>query len=307
MEQRTVRTEEITPEVRNTGLTASSAFRRIDEEREDTALVRDEAETVEVVGAELSRLVDQNLKSAGRAIWSIPLSYVLLTILLLLRLIGLSSPLLYLPVLLLWAGVIVAIGMSVVKPRKKYRPLAQTLVDLNDIRAIGPLIDALKVEDKQCHAIAKEGLIQLLPRLQPSDAELLTAEQRRLLWCKLSWPIQGIKGNLLTLSPDAYRTEVSFRIAILQALAQVGDSNALPLVERLAQGKAKTEELRQIQAAAQACLPSLLLRCEQIRSHTTLLRAADASGADAETLLRPVQETRETHPEQLLRPGSPVP
>jgi len=270
-----------------------------------------QTDEVEIIGAALSERITKNIKREGRAIWSIPLFYSLMAMILLVgkTLLGderamawITSPLSYVPGMVFWLGMTGFLIGSIVKPRNRLRPMAQTLADTDDVRAIGPLIDTLKLEDRKIRAIAIDGLIKLLPRLQANDAELITPEQRALLCRKLSWPIQGIDANLRALSPDAYRREVSFRIAILQAFAQVGDSSVLPTVERLTRGEAKTEELRQIQTAAQACLPSLILRCEQIRSHKTLLRAADASDTGAETLLRAVQGNRETPSDQLLRP-----
>jgi len=270
-----------------------------------------QANDVKIMGVELSECIKKNIKREGRAIWNIPIFYSLMTMVLLIgkTLLGderamtwITSPLAYVPGLAFWIGMTVFLAGSIVSPRKRLRSMAQTLADRNDIGAVGPLIDTLKLEDRKIHPIAKEGLIRLLPRLQASDADLLNPEQRMLLCRKLSWPVQGIDGNLRKLSPDAYRREVAFRVAVLQAFAQVGDSTALAVVERLAQKEAKTAELRQIQEAAQACLPSLTLRCEQIRSHKTLLRAADAADTGAETLLRAAQGTRETPPHQLLRP-----
>jgi len=285
------------------------------EQSQDAALHTDtptaQTDGVEIIGADLSERIAKNQKREGRAIWSIPLFYSLMGMTLLIgkTLLGderamawITSPFAYVPGLIFWIGMTLFLTGSIVNPRKRLRPLAQTLADTNDVRAIGPLIDALKLEDRKIHAIAKEGLIKLLPRLHASDADLLGPEQRTLLCRKLSWPIQGIDGNLRPLSPAAYQREVAFRVAILQAFAQVGDSKALAMVEQLAQGEAKTAELRQIQVAAQACLPSLVLRCEQIRRHKTLLRAAYASDTGADTLLRAAQGTRETPPNQLLRP-----
>ncbi|MCW3055026.1 MAG: hypothetical protein JWN14_4196 [Chthonomonadales bacterium] len=268
---------------------------------------------VEIIGAALSERIAKNQKREGRAIWSIPLFYSLMGMVLLIgkTLLGderamawITSPFAYVPGLVFWLGMTLFLTGSILEPRKRLRKMAQTLVDTNDVRAVGALIDTLKLEDRKIRSIAVEGLIKLLPRLQAKDAELLNPEQRALLCSRLSRPPKKIDVNLRPLSPAAYQREVAFRVAILQAFAQVGDSRALAVVERLVQGEAKTEELRQVQAAAQACLPSLILRCEQIRSHKTLLRAADASDTGAETLLRAAQGTRETPPEQLLRPDS---
>ena len=96
-------------------------------------------------------------------------------------------------------------------------------------------------------------------------------------------------------------------MAILQAFAQVGDSSALPIVEKLAREEAKTVDQRRIQEAAQECLPALRLRAQKERDPHTLLRATGSAGNDTETLLRAATTVQETPPEQLLRPGSSSP
>ncbi|MCW3098404.1 MAG: hypothetical protein JWL77_4022 [Chthonomonadaceae bacterium] len=268
----------------------------------------------ERLGAEFSQRIHKNQKREGRAIWSIPVFYSLMTVLLFLgkallgdeRTTWITSPLFYVPVVLFWLGITGFMIGSIVKPRKRLRPLAQMLAGLHDVRAAGSLIDTLKLEDRKIHAIAIESLIELLPRLTASDIDLLNAEQRTLLCWKLSSPPNRFDGNLRPLSQTAYEQQIAFRIAILQAFAQVGDSRALPIVERLARGETKTEEQKRIQKAARECLPLLKLRIEQQRSIQTLLRASDASHADPETLLRPMKGAQETHPEQLLRPGPPI-
>ena len=269
----------------------------------------------ETLGAELSRRIHKNQKREGRAIWSIPIFYSLMTALLLLgkTWIGeeratawLSSPLVYIPFILFMLGITGYMVGSIVKPRKRLRPMAQTLADLHDVHAVGALIDTLKLEDRKIHAIAMDALIELLPRLTANDSDLLTAEQRALLDSKLRGMPNRLDGNLRPLSPAVYEQQVAFCIAILQAFGQVGDRTALPTVERLARREAKTVEQLRVQEAARACLPLLKLRIEQQHSNQTLLRASSPADTDVETLLRPAKDSQETPSDQLLRPGSPA-
>jgi hypothetical protein len=215
-----------------------------------------------------------------------------------------SSPLVYVPFILFWMGITGYMVGSIVKPRKRLRPLAQMLAGLHDVRAIGPLIDTLKLEDRKIHAIALESLTELLPSLTANDSDLLTTEQRALLDSKLRGMPNRLDGNLRSLSPAAHEQQIAFCIAILKAFGQVGDRTALPTVERLAQREAKTAEQQRVQEAARACLPLLKLRIEQQHSNQTLLRASSPADTDVETLLRPAKDSQETPSNQLLRPGA---
>ncbi|HLK56104.1 MAG TPA: hypothetical protein VKU00_06055 [Chthonomonadaceae bacterium] len=96
---------------------------------------------------------------------------------------------------------------------------------------------------------------------------------------------------------------IAFRVAILQAFAQVGDSKALPVVERLAKGETKTEGEKRIQEAAQACMPALQLRADCAGHSRTLLCAANAAASHEDTLLRPAGGQQKAEPEKLLRPS----
>lgn len=268
----------------------------------------------EVLGLQLSQLVDQNQKRAGRAAWFAPvfLSLTTLSVLIISLLLGgdagealIASPMFYLWTVMVLISCLGLLFRSDTGLHEQSKQISQALARLDDIRTVGPLIDTLKMDYRDIHRVSTNALIKLLPRLQANDADLLTAEQRAVLCRKLSRiPIRAARDER-DLSQDAYTRAISLRIAILQAFAQVGDSGALPIVEWLAQIEAMTEDERRIQEAAQACLPTLRLRVEQEQNDQTLLRAADVSGADAKTLLRTFEGSQETVPEQLLRPGPP--
>ncbi len=59
----------------------------------------------------------------------------------------------------------------------------RVLANYNDLRAVGPLIEALTdgQEDREICVVARELLLHLLPRMQPQNAELLTAPQQEAL------------------------------------------------------------------------------------------------------------------------------
>jgi hypothetical protein len=188
------------------------------------------------------------------------------------------------------------------KPRQRRRDMAAKLIEQSDVRSIGPLVDALHLDDGMTREVAIEALTGLLPRLKASDAALLNDAQRAKLCQILSLPVENpFYKDFRDLFRPANNRAVAFRVAILRAFEQVGDSKALAVVERLAKREAKTEGEKRIQEAAEACLPALQYRAEQERSSQTLLRAAMPSSAASETLLRAAAGTQDTAPEQLLR------
>jgi hypothetical protein len=190
---------------------------------------------------------------------------------------------------------------SALKPRKRRRAMANTLAMQEDVRLVGALIDLLSQDDEKMHNIARDALIRLLPRLKASDASLLTEAQRARLYLVLYLPFNPLFKNIGPVFRDTDDKGVEFRLAILKALEQIGDGSALPIVVRLANGKAKTEGQRRIQEAAQDCLPALRQLIQQEGNRQTLLRAAAPSDAAPDTLLRAATSVTSTEPDQLLR------
>ncbi len=162
---------------------------------------------------------------------------------------------------------------------------ARKLSRYNDVRAVGVLVEALEWTDsKDVVKLAEGKLLELLPQMQASDASLLHTEQRAILNCKL-----------LTADND-------FVKVILKAYEQIGDSAAMPFVEKLARGEGKSGSITEVVTAAKECLPFLVQRAKQQEQAQTLLRAASENTTAPETLLRPANATLETQPETLLRP-----
>ncbi len=197
---------------------------------------------------------------------------------------------------------------SALKPLRRRREIASVLANQDDVRSVGALIDSLSLEDGRMHEIAIDGLIRLLPRLKASDATLLTAVQRTRLCHILSLPAEKpLFSDIGYVFRRANEKDIELRVAILAALEQIGDRSALPIVVRLANGKAKTAGQRRIQEAAQACLPALQLLTRLEGDPLTLLRASDAANTAPGTLLRAAQGVAQTPPGELLRPGPPQP
>jgi len=190
-------------------------------------------------------------------------------------------------------------------PRCGAREAIQKLQEVADVASVGPLIDALKLDDLKVRESARTALIELLPRLQPEDAALLNTAQRAKLCSVLSIPVENpLYKDVAAVFRPAHDRAVNLRVAILQAFAQVGDERALRIVERLAGAEANTHGERRIREAAQQCLPVLQERVRQLNAPSTLLRAS-AVAESPDILLRPAMEGGATAPGELLRAAPP--
>ncbi|MCW3098406.1 MAG: hypothetical protein JWL77_4024 [Chthonomonadaceae bacterium] len=267
-----------------------------------------ESELLTALEAGLRRLIRQNQKRAGRAAWFAPVIYGLTFTIALLSpdQVLMTSPYFYVCVLVTLASVFGLVFRSDTRWRREYEPIFQEVVSLDDVHTVSILVDALKVNYWDIQQTVMDSLIEQLPRLRPDDSELLDAKQRALLCSKLSKLPKISANETRSSAQSAYNRAISFRVAILQAFAQIGDSTAIPVVERLAQSDAKTPEEKRLQEAALECLPLLKLRAELERSNQTLLRPASATNATGDTLLRAITVTQETPSDQLLRPGQPL-
>ncbi len=174
---------------------------------------------------------------------------------------------------------------------------AQLLAEIDDIRAVGPLAEALEFRDlarfSGTSRAAARALARLLPRLQAGDAGLVNEAQRACLY------------RALPLSP--YLIGADLLCAILRAMAQIGDEKALPHVRRLANLRtARTDVDDRIREEARNCLATLLARIEGRRAPQMLLRAMGSAEAMPELLLRPAGAGPDPAPQQLLRSVSPA-
>lgn len=169
----------------------------------------------------------------------------------------------------------------------RHKALTRRVAELDDVRAVGPLIDALAFVDEPIRALAERRLTALLPQAHASDAEMFDSERRTILY-----------GRLATF--DKAKEGLPFFLSLLKALEQVGDEKAIPGVQRIAEAGHAAHELRE--AAAQ-CLPFLEARAASAREGGLLLRAASAAGSAAEqsSLLRAASGTQHTSAQELLR------
>lgn len=170
------------------------------------------------------------------------------------------------------------------------RAVAKTIADIDDVRMIGPLAEAWSEERSLKPKSVIAALCRLLPRLQASDAHLLTREQRTCLYHAINW----------RAGRAVYQYDRPLTIAILKALQQIGDKEALPYARRAALSMHKD-----VREAANDCLKFLVEQAEQHKHGAHLLRPADARTSAPDVLLRASTDMtaqQQTPPEQLLRP-----
>lgn len=166
---------------------------------------------------------------------------------------------------------------------------ARQLAAYDNVRGIGPLAEALEWPEPAIQEVAAMALTRLLPQLQATDSGLLSAKQRACL-CRYLKMSHVYKHDKLML-------------AILKALEQIGDAQAVPYVKRLAASVALTPIQRKVKRAAEECLPFLNARADQTKASQMLLRASGLEdvGSGSTILLRPASSNEETEPLQLLR------
>jgi hypothetical protein len=169
----------------------------------------------------------------------------------------------------------------------KQSEAAKQLAQTDDIRAVGPLTEALEWPDASIQRTAADGLTRLLPRLTASDANLLNSKHRVTLYKLLRMRNAGANERLL--------------LSILRALQQVGDEAAIPVVERLSNAHAYTQRQRNVKQMATDTLPLLQSTARNVGSSAMLLRASSANETPSDLLLRGAMASPEEAPQQLLR------
>jgi hypothetical protein len=167
----------------------------------------------------------------------------------------------------------------------------RVLAALDDVRVVGPLLEALEWRDLSActgvRTLATRALYRLLPRLQPEHAALLDDRQRACLY------------RLLRHHPSDDQTELI--VALLGAVARVGDARAVASLERMTRDRHGPPPRQRVRLTAQETLAQLRQRLD--RSPGSLLRAA--SDASATDLLRPITTATLQDPQQLLRASQP--
>ena len=154
----------------------------------------------------------------------------------------------------------------------------------DDIRIVGPLLEALEYRSRQTRHLAIQKLILLLPQMQTEDLEGLDARQRACLRNAI-----GSKN-------------VDFVLGVLSAIERLEDAAAMPGVEKLAVGDGIAGQHQDVCKAALRCQIVLRARREREQAANMLLRPS-AEETHSELLLRAAEETPTASGEQLLRAG----
>ena len=131
-------------------------------------------------------------------------------------------------------------------------------------------------------------LTSVLPLLQRTEVLILDTEHRQILNSVLA---------------RTNRAEDRLRISILKAWEQIGDSSALPFVQRLAAGNLSARRNREIHRAAQKCLAVLPSIVGENDAKMVLLRPLQHTDVSSEDLLRPLP-SKEIHTLNVLGNGT---
>jgi hypothetical protein len=131
--------------------------------------------------------------------------------------------------------------------------------------------------------LARQAILEQLPRLQEETAHLLSIDERHALYKTLS----------------GFDTEMAF--AVLQALPLFGDARALPFVQPLAEGRGVAAGNPELQAAAQSSLDRLQANLALSSGAQGLLRASHRPHPPEEELLKPASAYHATPADELLR------
>jgi hypothetical protein len=213
--------------------------------------------------------------------------------------------------------------------RPSQRNALNSLLQTDDVRAVGPLLEAMQMMIPAITGKAADALIRLLPSLREEHATLLTPLQKRYLRSlivadaprrpanpALSTVVQ-LSSTLNLLPIDAVNASVSpftankfmgyhsepLSVAVVQALAYIGDNNDLELIQRIAANPVQQAALR-AQSLLESRIKSLNERETHLRvasvpsaSPDELRRAAQPSStpSDPATLVRPTQEELQAH------------
>lgn len=195
-------------------------------------------------------------------------------------------------------------------PTQRQVAAINVLAQLDDPRALGPLIEGLTLPDINIQAACTKALMRIAPRVKAEDAASLDnthfATLRRLLG-KRDW-----------------NRETELTLMLLHLVTVLEDTGAIPVLEKMlefSQHKIRENTVRA--KAGGGSLPEilspeeenifdaarhsmrLLRECqERLKSSEHLLRASSEPTASPETLLRAASATTpDTDPNQLLRAG----
>lgn len=182
-------------------------------------------------------------------------------------------------------------GFFAAVARRERLKLTRSLAQYDDVRGVGPLVEALFLRSPLARREAASALKRLMPRLRPGDTGLLNRSQRLQL-------LRFLGQSMASLHPQ----DADLSLAILAAYRAIGDGSELSTVKRIAYGRGGGESEARVRAAAQEYVELVERREEeQVQAHT-LLRGADCPRDGGATLMRAASgETGAADPHALLR------
>ena len=189
-----------------------------------------------------------------------------------------------------FAGMAGLIGLAV--PSQRYHQLVNALSQLDDVRAVGPLAEALSLQDMTSRMAAARALARLLPKLNLGDGDLLSYGQRAAL--------QKV------LNTGAPEKESELMLVLIDALTRVEDVSALTTMQTLSKRISQTTAERTVTEAAAEAVTLLTEAKHRLETPQTLLRASAESTAPAQLLRAAENRGVDIPAEQLLRAGSSV-
>lgn len=184
------------------------------------------------------------------------------------------------------------------------------LMALDDVRVVAPLLDTGSLlRTAPLQADFWRAMRRLLPRMSEEEIQQLgTKRQSSMAAWIHAWDSQINRKMFAEADP-------AFLLALLPVMAKIGRDNfqiatppvrvnisLLPILKRWEQGKGAGADPA-VQEAARVCREEIERRMALERTGEQLLRAADAAPIARDQLLHPVQETSQTNPRELLRPG----
>lgn len=154
--------------------------------------------------------------------------------------------------------------------RPSNRNALNSLLETDDVRAIGPLLEAMQMMIPAITGRAAGALIRLLHNVRGEHAELLTPLQRRYLRSLIAGdapkrasnsavatavhlsgalnlvPVDAVKASISPFTANkfmGFRSE-ALSVAVVEALAYIGDSADLELIQRIAANPVQQAALR---------------------------------------------------------------
>lgn len=167
-----------------------------------------------------------------------------------------------------------------------------------NLESVGVLVDTVSDGESHCERQCREALVRLLPLLNGENAHLLD-EYRQAKLRYIVWPpASPIYSTYLARLSRNRAQSIVLRIAIIEALSRVGDSEALTMFDEMLGCRACTVNERRIQQVVRESRHALLSRVATEPARQSLLRPAKS--ADTGSLVRIPSIELGMPPEELL-------